>query len=331
MLSSSWQGSILGPSFLRALCKWIRVIKYYQLSWYRKLATVKSLKADDSSFSPALERMITLWRMENARIVSLICNYLRWPINTINSVDNIILLCYTLPPTQHHSFFRNLPFNCYANEPFLFRGGVVDNLCPHQFASNSFTYMTTDGVKGLFLTQKQFVRHHFYWLRKWQSWSLFVWMATLQWFFCFVNQERAQLLCNNGDNTVFFFAYKERNTGSLRIQFTRTSLELETRSGDMETSSICWWSRLHIQMSLLDLIFLWTIFFPFLFFFGIFWSDISNPVSVRHGQQSATKQPQGSRAVHTQHGNNIYIVPLRTTLVYGNSVCKEQKSMCCWK
>ena len=28
----------------------------------------------------------------------------------INSVDSIELHCYTLPSTQHHSFFRNLPF-----------------------------------------------------------------------------------------------------------------------------------------------------------------------------------------------------------------------------
>ena len=27
----------------------------------------------------------------------------------IKSVDNTKLLCYTLLPTQHHSFFRNLP------------------------------------------------------------------------------------------------------------------------------------------------------------------------------------------------------------------------------
>ena len=38
-------------------------------------------------------------------------NSLRWPIYVINSVDGILLPCYTLPPTQHHSFFRNLsPF-----------------------------------------------------------------------------------------------------------------------------------------------------------------------------------------------------------------------------
>ena len=51
------------------------------------------------------------------------------------------------------------------------------------FAFYSFTYMTTDGVKGLFLTQKRFVRHHFYWLRKWQFRSVFVRMVTLQRFF----------------------------------------------------------------------------------------------------------------------------------------------------
>ena len=39
---------------------------------------------------------------------------LRWSIYTINSVDNTKLPCYTLPPTQHHSFFRNLP-------PFLMK------------------------------------------------------------------------------------------------------------------------------------------------------------------------------------------------------------------
>ena len=36
-------------------------------------------------------------------------NSLRWPIYVINSVDNTELPCYTLPPTQHHSFFRNQP------------------------------------------------------------------------------------------------------------------------------------------------------------------------------------------------------------------------------
>ena len=34
---------------------------------------------------------------------------LRWPIYVFNSVDSTKLPCYTLPPTQHHSFFRNLP------------------------------------------------------------------------------------------------------------------------------------------------------------------------------------------------------------------------------
>ena len=33
----------------------------------------------------------------------------RWPIYVINSVDNTKLPSYTLLPTQHHSFFRNLP------------------------------------------------------------------------------------------------------------------------------------------------------------------------------------------------------------------------------
>ena len=33
----------------------------------------------------------------------------RWPIYVINSVDNTKLPSYTLLPTQHHRFFRNLP------------------------------------------------------------------------------------------------------------------------------------------------------------------------------------------------------------------------------
>ena len=57
-------------------------------------------------------------------------------------------------------------------------------------------------------------------------------MVTLQRFFYFVNQERAQLLCNNDDNTVFFLACKENHKGSQRIQFTVTSLNFETRCGE---------------------------------------------------------------------------------------------------
>ena len=36
-------------------------------------------------------------------------NSLRWTIYVINLVENAKLPCYTLPPTQHHCFFRNLP------------------------------------------------------------------------------------------------------------------------------------------------------------------------------------------------------------------------------
>ena len=39
----------------------------------------------------------------------LLCNSLQGPIYVINSVDNTKFPCYTLPPMQHHSFFRNLP------------------------------------------------------------------------------------------------------------------------------------------------------------------------------------------------------------------------------
>ena len=34
----------------------------------------------------------------------------RWPIYVIDSSDDTKLPCYTLPPTQHHSSLRNLPY-----------------------------------------------------------------------------------------------------------------------------------------------------------------------------------------------------------------------------
>ena len=43
-------------------------------------------------------------------------NSLRWSIYVIGSVDNTKLPCYTLPPTQHHSFLRNLPlYSCFQH------------------------------------------------------------------------------------------------------------------------------------------------------------------------------------------------------------------------
>ena len=64
-----------------------RVIKCYQLSWERKLATAKSLKG---------------WRSKRQPSISL-----RWSIYVFNSVNNTKLPFYNLPPTQHHSFFRD--------------------------------------------------------------------------------------------------------------------------------------------------------------------------------------------------------------------------------
>ena len=36
----------------------------------------------------------------------VLVNSFRWPVHVINSADNAKLPCCTLPPTQHHSFFR---------------------------------------------------------------------------------------------------------------------------------------------------------------------------------------------------------------------------------
>ena len=52
----------------------------------------------------------SLWRRANAQNVSFRIS-LRWPIYIINTVykPNYLVI---LPPTQHHSFFRNLPPLC---------------------------------------------------------------------------------------------------------------------------------------------------------------------------------------------------------------------------
>ena len=47
-------------------------------------------------------------------------NSLRWLIYVINLFDNTKLPCYTLPPMQHHSYFRNLPpFYIYPSQHFI--------------------------------------------------------------------------------------------------------------------------------------------------------------------------------------------------------------------
>ena len=61
--------------------------------WYYQLATCnKSFKADVSKRSKRQLR-----------------NSLRWPIYIVNLVDYTKSPYYTRPPTQHHSFFPNLP------------------------------------------------------------------------------------------------------------------------------------------------------------------------------------------------------------------------------
>ena len=66
-------------------------------------------------------------------------------INGKNSIDNTKLSCSTLPPRQHHSFFRNLPLRTefpvfwefskipnYANDPCKLNS---------QFSGNSWEFL----------------------------------------------------------------------------------------------------------------------------------------------------------------------------------------------
>ena len=43
------------------------------------------------------------------RLKRQLWNSLRWPIYVANWVRNTKIPCYTLPPTEHHCCFRNLP------------------------------------------------------------------------------------------------------------------------------------------------------------------------------------------------------------------------------
>ena len=55
------------------------------------------------------------------RLKLQLLNALRWYIYVSNWIDNIKLPCYTLPPTQHHTFSRKLP-------PFTLSSTFPDNL-----------------------------------------------------------------------------------------------------------------------------------------------------------------------------------------------------------
>ena len=88
--------------------------KFSIINWVDNINwPLKSLKAEVLSVSPNCQ---SLRLRANAR-KSQFLSSLRRPIYIINSVDNTKLSCYTLPPTQHHSFFRNLPplLLCHIN------------------------------------------------------------------------------------------------------------------------------------------------------------------------------------------------------------------------
>ena len=169
--------------------------------------------------------MIALWRRANARNVSFVTLYGGQLMLSTRSITPNYPVILSHRTTVSLETYPLLLYKWTLFVSWRSRWRLMPS-----FAFYSFTYMTTDGVKGLFLTQKRFVRHHFYWLRKWQSRSVFVRMVTLQRFFA--------LLIKKGLNycaitmIIQFFAYKERHKGSQRIQFTVTSLNLETRCGE---------------------------------------------------------------------------------------------------
>ena len=71
----------------------------------------------------------------------------RWPIYIINSVDKTKFLYTTSPPTQHHSFFRNYPFNskhCWPTTPNI----VVQQLPTLLANSSQHCCATTPNIVG---------------------------------------------------------------------------------------------------------------------------------------------------------------------------------------
>ena len=82
-----------------------QVIWFYQLIGHRKenrKLTFRALALCRSEFRIRFDEGLTL---ETSAFKSL----LRWPIYIINSVDKTNYYLVILPPTQHHSFLRNLP------------------------------------------------------------------------------------------------------------------------------------------------------------------------------------------------------------------------------
>ena len=73
------------------------------MSWKHKLATVMSEKADVSSVSPSLDRSDEGLTLETSAFsLSMVANF------CFQLSCSHLMTCYTLPPTQHHSFLRNL-------------------------------------------------------------------------------------------------------------------------------------------------------------------------------------------------------------------------------
>ena len=80
------------------------VIWYYHLNWWRKLAAVNSFswRFECKPFCTVSNEGLTI---ETSALKLFTVTNLRHQFNWYWQ----IALCYILPPTQHHSYFRNIP------------------------------------------------------------------------------------------------------------------------------------------------------------------------------------------------------------------------------
>ena len=83
---------------------------------------------------------------------SQLLNSLRWPIYVINSFDNAKLPCYTPPPTQHHSFLRNLPPFFLVMRQSVYKKIYIEALWKNLFHLHSnfkISWRGSDGKRSL--------------------------------------------------------------------------------------------------------------------------------------------------------------------------------------
>ena len=110
----------------------------------------------------------------------MVANYI------VNSVDRTKLSCYNSPPTQHHSFFRNLPLYiilviCTSQEfTLIFEcATLVITLIISSYWDEFISIQVTQDFKNLYCSKKPF--HFREWLTFYSDQSNFDFSLKIEW------------------------------------------------------------------------------------------------------------------------------------------------------